>query len=247
MGVFDGKLNIKYIYFCSYTERAVPRSTRIDVAILTEDNRYAEYELGTRKLEMTPGVQATYHSLMADWQLTPRSKVYFHENIKKNEPVRMLFKAMSQQFKIMQRTVTTDGMIRRLCHIHANFINRKSRRQGKYIMKREGNRLYLQKVWRKVVKTSLCPWITKEYDAYLDSRGYMEIKRRKQLLRLGMYYISETNIKSAYDRKCPSYERRKCTRDARDAARAEAKQAELDASVVMDRGEPDESAYGLFS
>lgn len=148
---------------------------------------------------MTPKVMAAYHSIMADWQLTPRSKVYYHENVLPKEPIRMILKSLAQQFGIQCRKVTTDGMVRRLCHIHQNFINKHSKKLGKYVIERKGDRNYVRKIWRKVVKGRLCPWITKEYDEYLTSKGYAEILRRKQILRLGMYYIHESNVKSGYD------------------------------------------------
>ena len=113
----------------------------------------------------------------------------------------MLFKTLAQQFKIRQHTFGTDRMIRRLCHIHANFINRRNKKTGQYIMKRQGKKYFLNQVWRKVVKTGLCPWITKAYDEHLTARGYREIIHRKKLVRLGMYYILESNVKCGYDRK----------------------------------------------
>jgi len=150
-------------------------------------------------MQMTPNVMEAYHSIMADWQLTARSKIYFHENVLPNEPVRMIFKSLAQQFGIKQRTITTDGMVKRLCHIHQNFINKHSKKLGIYIIERKGNKNYVRKIWRKVIKGGLCPWITKEYDEYLASKGYAEILRRKQILRLGMYYIHESSVKRSYD------------------------------------------------
>lgn len=113
----------------------------------------------------------------------------------------MLFKALAQQFKIRQHTFGTDKMIRRLCHIHANFINSRNKKTGQYVMKRQGKKYFLNQVWRKVVKTGLCPWITKAYDEHLTARGYREIIHRKKLVRLGMYYILESNVKCGYDTK----------------------------------------------
>ena len=146
-------------------------------------------------------MQAQYHSLLSDWQVTGATKIYFHENVGPKEPVRMLFKTLAQQFKIRQQTFGTDRMIRRLCHIHANFINRRDKKTGQYVVKRHGKKYFLNQVWRKVVKTGLCPWITKAYDEHLASRGYREIIHRKKLVRLGMYYILESNVKCGYDRK----------------------------------------------
>lgn len=41
---FTGRINIKYIYVSSYTERA-GRCGMFDIAILTEDLKYVEYEI----------------------------------------------------------------------------------------------------------------------------------------------------------------------------------------------------------
>lgn len=141
--------------------------------------------------------------MMVDWQLTPRSKIYFHENISKKAAVRTIFKPVAQQFRIQVRNVTTEGMMRRLCHIHGCFANKYRRRLGRYSNDVKGGKYHLWKVWRKVVENGACPWITKEYDAYLMKRGYAEIRRRKQILRLGMYYILESCKKSSYDRRGP--------------------------------------------
>lgn len=92
-------------------------------------------------------------------------------------------------------------MIRRLCHIHVNFINKRNKKTGQYIVKRHGKKYFLNQVWRKVVKTGLCPWITKAYDEHLSARGYRGIIHRKKLVRLGMYYILESNVKCGYDKK----------------------------------------------
>ena len=66
--------------------------------------------------------------LLSDWQVTENTKIYFHKNVGPKEPVRILFKTLAQQFKIRQHTFDTDRMIRRLCHIHANFINRRDKK-----------------------------------------------------------------------------------------------------------------------
>lgn len=201
MSIFGDKVNIRYIYFSTYKETHRTKNCVVDVAILTEDMKYAEYELNTRKNEVTQTVLSQYHSLMADWQLTPRSKIYFHENVGKKAAARIIFKPVAQQFRIQVRNVTTEGLVRRLCHIHGCFANKYRKRLKKYSNDVKGGKYHLWKVWRKVVDHGACPWITKEYDAYLMKRGYAEIRRRKQILRLGMYYILESNIKSQYDKR----------------------------------------------
>ena len=196
----EGKARVRYMLVSNYTERANQRCGMFDIAFLTEDGRYVEYEVNTRKTQMTPRVQAQYHSIMADYQMTPRTKLYFR-NVGKDEPVRMIFKAVAQQLGILMHNLDVDKMVRRLCHIHPCFINKLSRRTGRYAKKREGHGYFLQQVWRKIVAGGLCPWITAAYDEHISSRGYREYKYRKQLVRLGMYYIQQSSVKQSYDAK----------------------------------------------
>lgn len=98
-------------------------------------------------------------------------------------------------------------------------------------MKRQGKKYFLNQVWRKVVKTGLCPWISKAYDEHLTARGYREIIHRKKLVRLGMYYILESNVKLGYDGR----------------KRAEKPQASHQSLPIADDETPDEYKSGLFS
>ena len=78
----------------NYTEHSKDRCTSFDIAFLTEDRKYVEYQLATRKTKVTPVVQSQYMSLMSEYQLTARSRIYFC-GIGRKEPVRLILRAMA--------------------------------------------------------------------------------------------------------------------------------------------------------
>ena len=92
-------------------------------------------------------------------------------------------------------------MIKRICHIHPNLINKRDKKTGQYVIKKQPKPYFMQQIWRKIIENRLCPWITDAYDKHID-RGYHEYKYRKQLLRLGMFYIYKSGLKQSYDKAC---------------------------------------------
>ena len=88
------RINIKCMLVLNYTEHSKDRCTSFDIAFLTEDRKYVEYQLATRKTKVTPVVQSQYMSLMSEYQLTARSRIYFC-GIGRKEPVRLILRAMA--------------------------------------------------------------------------------------------------------------------------------------------------------
>lgn len=204
------RINLKCVLVSNYTEHSKDRCTAFDIAFLTENNRYVEYQLVTRGEAVTPEVQGQYMSLMSEYQLMARTRIFFC-GIGEKEPVRLIFRAFAQPLGIKIRNITPDCIVKRICHLHENFINKYDKKLGRYRKDKKPKKYYLQQVWRKLVKQGLCPWITDAYDQHLKKRRYREYRYRKQLVRLGMYYMLEVARKRSYD---IAARRKKSQRDA---------------------------------
>ena len=57
-----------------------------------------------------------------------------------------------------------ERMLKRICHVHPNLLNRYDKKTGRYRRDKEPKKQYLQQVWRGLVRRGLCPWITEAYD-----------------------------------------------------------------------------------
>ena len=71
------RINVSCMLVSNYTEHSKDRCTVFDVAILTEDRKYVEYELVTRGTSVTPDVQSQYMSVMSEYRLAPSTRIYF--------------------------------------------------------------------------------------------------------------------------------------------------------------------------
>ena len=198
MANVSDRIPLKCVFVSNYTEHSKDRCTAFDVAFLTEANRYVEYQPVPRGQAVTPEVQGQYMSLMSEYQLTARTRIFFC-GVGEKEPIRLIFRAFAQPLGIKIRNVTPDAIVRRICHLHENFINKYDKKLGRYRKDKEPKKYYLQQVWRKLIKQELCPWITAAYDQHIRKRGYREYRYRKQLVRLGMYYMLEVARKRSYD------------------------------------------------
>ena len=179
MGGLNDRIALKCVFVSNYTEHSKDRCTAFDIAFLTENNRYVEYQIVTRGEAVTPDVQSQYMSLMSEYQLTARSRIFFC-GIGEKEPVRLIFRAFAQPLGIKIRNVTADTMVKRVCHIRQSLINpydAKRRRYGK--TRTTPKRHHLQRVWRRIIELKLCPWITDAYDQHLRKRKYREYRYRK--------------------------------------------------------------------
>lgn len=191
------RINVKCVFVLNYTEHSKDRCTAFDMAFLTEDRKYVEYQAVTRGTAVTPDVQSQYLSIMSEYQLTARTRVFFC-GVGDGEPIRLIFKAFAQPLGIKIRNVTAEDVVKRICHSHPSILN-KCDGAGRYRADRRPKKYYLQRVWRSLIRKGVCPWITDAYDQHLRRRGYREYRYRKQLLRLGAYYMLGVCRKRDYD------------------------------------------------
>lgn len=152
-----------------------------NVAILTPQDGYIEYELRFCHNRLSFAAVETIKSLLVDYRFTRESEVCMTDGVHERNPLSMYFGILAQQigFKIFR--ASEKKMSARLCSL----------------LGCAGGKFWLGSVWRLLVKSGKCKWITPAYDEYLR-RESGDIMRRKRLVRVGAYYVRLRRLKYQY-------------------------------------------------
>lgn len=169
------KIHIKFLFIQHYY-----KSNRIvDIAIITNDYKYIEYELEFRQKHITVYVANRIRNLFADFIIDSTTDVCFYENIKFDEPLYVYLQLLAQHIRFNMHKVNVTQMTRQICKVHNLVGTRKASSITSW---------HMLKAWNKMCERNICQWITKQYADYL----YLQSKtfqRRKILLRFGAYYM----------------------------------------------------------
>lgn len=161
-----------------------------DVAILTPEDGYVEYELRFCYNRMTHVAFDTIKSLLSDYRFTRKSEVCMTDNVPDKNPLRMYISILAQQMEFTVRSASAKKISDRLCGIIHGIKKR-------ITYDRELKNQHIGVIWNYLVETGKCGWITQAYDEYLAKLGSQQ-RRRKKLVRIGAYYMRRRRLKYQY-------------------------------------------------
>lgn len=154
-----------------------------DIAFVTVNGDYIEYEITLRQDRLlTPLLVKKLTKLMSDYQITPNTDICLMEDVSKTDPIRMYLRIVCQQMRTNVKTITLKQMIGRICSYSHNLVSKR-------VIESVQIANYVNRIWIKLVERKRCKWINAEYGEYLNTRNWHKFRLRKQLLRIGAFYI----------------------------------------------------------
>lgn len=153
-----------------------------NVAILTPSDGYIEYELRFCHNRMTFDAIETIKSLLVDYRFTRESEACLTDSVPEKNPLRMYLGILAQQIGFKVLVVSEKKIQNRLCGL---------------LGCGSDDEQWLGAVWRRLLKSGRCRWITPAYDEHLRrERG--DVRRRMRLVRVGAYYVRLRRLKYQY-------------------------------------------------
>ena len=182
------KIVLKYIF--AYKSSS-SKKTMTQLAFLTDDDRYIEYELSFQKKDITKYVAKRIRSLFNLYEVNSKTEVVFNREYDVDSPLYMYMMFLQQHLRFNLRTVTTEVILRGIVAYHQSYLK---------VHGLEVTKNYANKLWSKVVENNACSWITQKYDEYLSTLSAYK-RRDKKILRLGVYYIVLKNYRDSIWRR----------------------------------------------
>lgn len=170
------------------------RGSVYDVAILTPSDKYVEYEFVFQHDRLSNLAIDTIKALMAGYRLTAESSVCMTDSIPARNPLAQYVGILAQQIGFRTWRVGVKKISDRLCR----GVNAIRRRAGKD--RRALEKAHLEAIWRYLVESGRCGWVTPAYAEYVARLGDQQ-RRRKKLLRIGAYYMRMRRLWSSYDKR----------------------------------------------
>ena len=164
-----------------------------DVAILTPSDGYVEYELRFCYNRMTHVAFQTIKSLLSDYRFTAESEVCTTDNVPEKNPLAMYLSILSQQMGFKVLSASPKKISDRLCGVIRGV---KKAVAGD----KSQDRMHFGVIWKYLVESGSCKWITPAYDQYLKGLNGQR-RRRKKLVRIGAYYMRLRRLKYQYTRR----------------------------------------------
>lgn len=153
------------------------KSGTIDIAILTDANQYIEYTLDFRLLCLTKYVSRRVRSLFEPYLIDKATDIMVSPMLDEDHPLYQYFMMLRQHIGFKLSTVDVDRAVNRIHY----YYTRKTATKSKF-----------NSVWKKVIESGQCPWITKEIDYALMNKGKSTAYRIK-VSRMTMFYIVVKN------------------------------------------------------
>lgn len=192
MADWNSRLIIKHLFVLNYKSSEKDLNKVIDIAVVTTDGKYVEYEFRITQNDLTFFTVSRFKSLFADFQFTPNSDVCFYDNIREKHPLYMFVSIIAQQMMFPIKWISADKIVGRIGSLFPHYLN-KPVTPGHYKNVRKGCLRNIHLIWKRVIRNGRCPWITADYDAYLNTVA-QKMRARKRLLRLGAWYqVLKTN------------------------------------------------------
>lgn len=174
------KIHIKHI-FIARSYFAKPIQHVHTVSMLTDNLKYIEYEFIVKQTSLSFSLSCRIMQLMQPFCIDKNTVIVFHDSVEEHSPLHLYFILLHQHIAFnLQYGISTSSLIRRICSFHHAYI------KGKKCS--EITDSYFSKVWKKLVKNKACSWINAALDQQLQMHSD-NVKRRKQLARIGAYYI----------------------------------------------------------
>lgn len=147
-----------------------------DIAIVTDDMRYIEYEVVQKHQHLTKYVAKRLMDLMASYTIDSKSTILLQDTVDHLSPLHLYFKILHQHINFKFDTVSLDRAARR---VSVSVLSKKDS---------EVDRKYFNKLWNRIIRNKSCPWITQNIDNKLQNLSY-NVAKRKRTLRFFAYYM----------------------------------------------------------
>ncbi len=149
----------------------------IDLSILTDNNQYVEYTLDFKHPHLTKWVAKRIRSLFEPYLIDSKTDIMVSPSMNDTHPLYLYFMILRQHIGFRLSAVDIDKMVGRIHY----FYTRKSADKSKF-----------NAVWKRVIESKQCPWITQSVDYQLQNKG-RNIAKRIMVSRLTMFYIVVKN------------------------------------------------------
>lgn len=160
-------------------------NTMIDIAIITENGSYVEYEMRWVKDVMTFDVAKRIRMFFTDYRFTPKTDLCVMDIMQEKEPLYEYFQFLAQQIGFKIHRVNLDkitarlkSQIPRITIVNERDLDEKSPNAAS---------IRLNRIWQNMVSRGRCRWISKQYDQHLQTVSSY-IRKHKKILRVGAYY-----------------------------------------------------------
>lgn len=177
---FSGRIPIKCLFISKYVKTRSKNPCQYDIAIITPDDKYIEYELVVRQQLLTPFVASRIKQLFSEYRIGYDTSVCITDTILESDPIYVYLTCLGQQIGFDVHTAGVEKILQRIQSYRYYIF--------KFKPGMKARRCDLQKIWRKMVETKLCPWITDRYNERLMKMSDIKIYK-KQIIRLGGYYM----------------------------------------------------------
>ena len=149
----------------------------IDILILTDDNRCIEYSLVFRQNSLTRYIGRKLRSLFEPYFIDKHTDIVVNDLFDEYNPLYQYFMNLRQHIGFRMMSVDIDKVISRIHY---------------YYFKKKGTKSNFNKVWKRVIESKQCPWITQEVEYALQNKG-SSTANRIRTSRLMLFYIVVKN------------------------------------------------------
>ena len=160
-----------------------------DIAVVTDDMRYIEYEVVQKQKHLTKYVAKRLIDLMASYTIDDKTTVLMQDTVEHLSPLHLYFKILHQHINFKFETVDLDRATRR--------VSVQLLRAKKYS---EVNKKYFNKLWSKLIKNKSCPWITQCIDNKLQNLSKSNAKRKRMLRFFAYYMVKRRKLMEIHNR-----------------------------------------------
>lgn len=122
---------------------------------------------------LTKWVAKRIRSLFEPYLINSQTDIMVNELLNEDHPLYQYFMILHQHINFKFSSVDIDRIVSRIYY----FFKRKSANKSKF-----------NKVWKMVIDSKLCPWITTQIDYALQNKGSTTAKHIK-IIRLTLFYM----------------------------------------------------------
>lgn len=145
----------------------------IDILILTDDNRCIEYTLVFRQNCLTKFTARKLRSLFEPYFIDKYTDIVVNDLLDEDNLLYQYFMNLRQHIGFKLMSVDLNKVISRIHY---------------YYFKKKGSKSNFNKVWKRVIESKQCPWITQEVEYALQNKGSTTANRIRTS-RLMLFYI----------------------------------------------------------
>ena len=149
----------------------------VDLAILTDSNKYIEYTVEFRQKHLTMYVAKRIRSMFDSYLIDKYTDIVVNK-LDETHPLYLYFMLLKQHIGFQLMEVDKNKITDRLHYYYTR--NYKKRHS-------------FMSTWKATIEKGVCPWITQEIEYKIQNKG-PTIADRIRMLRLGLFYIVVKNF-----------------------------------------------------